>query len=61
MQRTCWVKQGEVALMRGERIKAIESLETAVELSPNEESRRLLATLPEKAEGRNRLSRCIYY
>ena len=36
------VKQGEVALMRGDRVQAIECLETAVELSPTPRNRSLL-------------------
>ncbi len=36
------VKQGEVALMRGDRVDAIEALETAVELNPTRRSQQLL-------------------
>ncbi len=41
------VKQGEVALMRGDRVAAIEALETAVELEPSNRNRTLLATARE--------------
>lgn len=41
------VKQGEVALMRGDRVSAIEALETAVELEPSQRNRQLLATARE--------------
>jgi uncharacterized protein DUF4388 len=37
------VKQGEVALMRGDRVGAIEALETAAELDPSPRNRSLLA------------------
>ncbi len=37
------VKQGEVALMRNDRVGAIEALETAVELDPSARNRQLLA------------------
>jgi tetratricopeptide (TPR) repeat protein len=36
------VEKGEVALMRGDRVGAIEHLETAVELAPSERNRKLL-------------------
>lgn len=41
------VKQGEVALMRGDRVGAIESLETAVELDPSARNRNLLLSARE--------------
>jgi hypothetical protein len=41
------VKQGEVALMRGNRVAAIEALETAVELEPSARNRQLLASARE--------------
>ncbi len=41
------VKQGEVALMRGDRMGAIEMLETAVELDPSPRNRQLLGTARE--------------
>jgi hypothetical protein len=41
------VKQGEVALMRGDRVGAIESLETAVELDPSARNRNLLMSARE--------------
>lgn len=41
------VKQGEVALMRGDRVAAIEMLETAVELDPSQRNRNLLTTARE--------------
>jgi hypothetical protein len=41
------VKQGEVALMRGDRMGAIEALETAVELDPSARNRSLLASARE--------------
>ncbi|MCA9555755.1 MAG: hypothetical protein KC933_37335, partial [Myxococcales bacterium] len=41
------VKQGEVALMRGDRVGAIEALETAVELDPSQRNRQLLSTARE--------------
>ncbi len=41
------VKQGEVALMRGDRLKAIECLETAVELSATQRNRTLLMSARE--------------
>lgn len=41
------VKQGEVALMRGDRVGAIEMLETAVELDPSQRNRGLLTTARE--------------
>lgn len=41
------MKQGEVALMRGDRAGAMESLETAVELDPSPRNRALLATARE--------------
>lgn len=37
------VKQGEVALMRGDRVAAIEAFETAAELDPSARNRQLLA------------------
>ncbi|MCK6551193.1 hypothetical protein L6R52_35490, partial [Myxococcota bacterium] len=41
------VKQGEVALMRGDRVGAIEALETAVELDPSQRNKALLANARE--------------
>lgn len=41
------VKQGEVALMRGDRVGAIEALETAVELDPSSRNRSLLGNARE--------------
>lgn len=41
------VRQGEVALLRGDRMQAIEALETAVELDPNPRTRHLLASARE--------------
>jgi hypothetical protein len=41
------VKQGEVALMRGDRVGAIEALETAVELDPSARNRSLLSSARE--------------
>lgn len=41
------VKQGEVALMRGDRVGAIESLETAYELDPSQRNKALLGTARE--------------
>ena len=38
------IKQGEVALMRGDRMQAIECLETAVELDPSQRNRGLLTS-----------------
>lgn len=43
------VKQGEVALMRGDRIQAVELLETAVELDPSSRNRGLLIAARESA------------
>ena len=41
------VKQGELALMRGDRVKAIEALETALELHPSQKVQALLANARE--------------
>jgi hypothetical protein len=41
------VKQGEVALMRGDRVAAIEALETAVELEPSNRNKTLLSSARE--------------
>ena len=41
------VKQGEVALMRSDRVEAIELLETAVELNPSKRNQSLLQTARE--------------
>jgi len=41
------VKQGELALMRGDRVKAIEALETALELHPSQKVKALLANARE--------------
>lgn len=41
------VKQGQVAQMRGDRVSAIESLETAVELDPSQRNRALLTAARE--------------
>lgn len=41
------VEQGEVALMRGDRVGAIESLETAVELKPSSHNKQLLLSARE--------------
>jgi hypothetical protein len=41
------VKQGEVALMRSDRVGAIEALETAVELDPSTRNRQLLTAARE--------------
>jgi hypothetical protein len=45
------VKQGEVLLLRGDRIGSIEALETAVELSPTARNRQLLANAREGRSG----------
>jgi Flp pilus assembly protein TadD len=41
------VKQGELALIRGDRVNAIEALETAVELDPSNRNRTLLTSARE--------------